>query len=130
MTSSDSFSIEPGNVASQIDAAYAQLEQLQFADALWSRRLDVWTSDPATQQKIAQQLGWLSVLDFVTPQIERLRGFAEGVRGEGFTDVVQLGMGVSSLAPEVMHQILSVAPGWPRFRMLDPTDPVAVRDAM
>jgi glucose-6-phosphate isomerase/transaldolase/glucose-6-phosphate isomerase len=130
MTSSDSFSIEPGNVASQIDAAYAQLEQLQFADALWSRRLDVWTSDPAIQQKIAQRLGWLSVLDFVTPQIDRLRGFAEGVRGEGFTDVVLLGMGGSSLAPEVMHQILGVAPGWPRFRMLDSTDPIAVREAM
>ena len=80
MTSLDSFSIEAGSVASQLDAAYARLEQLQFADALWSRRLDVWTSDPATQQKIAQRLGWLSVLDFVTPQIDRLRGFAEGVR--------------------------------------------------
>ena len=130
MTSLDSFSIEAGSVASQLDAAYARLEELQFADALWSRRLDVWTSDPATQQKIAQRLGWLSVLDFVTPQIDRLRGFAEGVRGEGFTDVVLLGMGGSSLAPEVMHQILGVAPGWPRFRMLDSTDPVAVRDAM
>jgi glucose-6-phosphate isomerase/transaldolase/glucose-6-phosphate isomerase len=130
MTSSDSFSIEAGTVASQIDAAYARLEQLPFADALWSRRLDVWTSDPATQQKIAQRLGWLSVLDFVTPQLERLRGFAEGVRGEGFTDVVLLGMGGSSLAPEVMHQILGVAPGWPRFRMLDSTDPVALREAL
>ncbi|HEV8317591.1 MAG TPA: hypothetical protein VGQ10_09285 [Vicinamibacterales bacterium] len=130
MTSTYSFSIEPGTVGSQIDAAYARLEQLQFAEALWSRRLDVWTSDPATQQNIANRLGWLDVLDFVTPQLDRLRGFAEGVRQEAFTDVVLLGMGGSSLAPEVMHQILGVAPGWPRFRMLDSTDPGAVREAM
>src|SRR3989442_4112832 len=130
MTSTYSFSIEPGTVASQIDAASARLEQLQFAEALWSRRLDVWTSDPAPQQNIANRLGWLDVLDFVTPQLDRLRGFAEGVRQEAFTDVVLLGMGGSSLAPEVMHQILGVAPGWPRFRMLDSADPVAVREAM
>ena len=130
MTSSNSFSIEAGDLTSQIDSAYARLEELQFADALWSRRLDVWTSDPAVQQKIDNRLGWLSVLDFVTPQIDRLSGFAEGVRGEGFTDVVLLGMGGSSLAPEVIHRVLGVAPGWPRFRMLDSTDPEAVRDAM
>lgn len=130
MTSTYSFSIEAGSLASQIDAAYAQLEQRQFANALWSRRLDIWTSDPATQQRIANRLGWLTVLDVVTPQIDRLRGFAEGVRAEGLSDVVLLGVGGSSLAPEVIHQVLGVAPGWPRFRMLDSTDPVAVRDAM
>jgi glucose-6-phosphate isomerase len=130
MTSSYSFSIEPGDRASEIDAAFARLDQLQFAEALWSRRLDIWTSAPATQQKIANRLGWLDVLDVVTPQLDRLCGFAEGVRAEGLTDVVLLGMGGSSLAPEVIHRVLGVAPGWPRFRMLDSTDPVAVRDAM
>ena len=47
--------------------------------------------------------------------------------GDGFTDVVLLGMGGSSLAPEVLRAVLGVAPGWPRFHMLDSTDPAAVR---
>ena len=48
----------------------------------------------------------------------------------GFTDVVLLGMGGSSLAPEVLRQVVGVAPGFPRFRMLDSVDPDAVRAAI
>jgi len=58
--------------------------------------------------------------------IGRLRGFADRVRQDGFTDVVLLGMGGSSLAPEVLRAVLGVAPGWPRFQILDSTDPAAV----
>src|SRR5262249_46259276 len=59
--------------------------------------------------------------------IDRLRAFADAVRRDGFTDVVLLGMGGSSLAPEVLRAVVGVAPGWPRFHMLDSTDPAAVR---
>jgi glucose-6-phosphate isomerase len=62
-------------------------------------------------------------------RVERIRTFAEGVRRDGFTDVVLLGMGGSSLAPEVLRAVVGVAPGWPRFQMLDSTDPAAVRAA-
>jgi len=61
--------------------------------------------------------------------IERRTVFAESVRRGGFTDVVLLGMGGSSLAPEVLRAVLGVAPGWPQLRMLDSTDPAAVRAA-
>jgi glucose-6-phosphate isomerase len=125
-----SFAIETGAVAAQIDKAFERLTQSRFADALWNRDLAVWTPDHAVQQKIANRLGWLNVLDFVKPNVDRVRGFAEGVRSGGFTDVVLLGMGGSSLAPEVMRQVLGVAAGYPRFRMLDSVDPDAVRDAM
>jgi glucose-6-phosphate isomerase len=125
-----SFSIDTGAAAAHIDKAFERLTQSRFADALWNRDLAVWTTDHAVQQKIANRLGWLNVLDFVKPNIDRLRGFAEGVRSGGFTDVVLLGMGGSSLAPEVMRQVLGVAAGYPRFRMLDSVDPDAVRDAM
>ena len=97
---------------------------------MWSRRLDVWTRDTATQRKIGTRLGWLGALDFITPELPRLRALAEWVRGECFTDVVLLGMGGSSLAPEVFRQILGVVPGYPRFRMLDSVDPDAVNTAL
>ena len=61
------------------------------------------------QQLIANRLGWLDALDVVTPQLPRLRAFAEPFGRDGFTDVVLLGMGGSSLAPEVLRQVLGVA---------------------
>jgi glucose-6-phosphate isomerase/transaldolase/glucose-6-phosphate isomerase len=123
------FDIAAGPLAIPFAVACAQLEQASFADALWERRLDVWTSDPTTQQKIANRLGWLSALDFITPHLPRLREVAAAVRTAGFTDVVLLGMGGSSLAPEVLRQVLGIADGFPRFRMLDSVDPDAVRAA-
>jgi len=134
------FVIDPGPLATAFTANIQRLSQLdsvrpdggpvRFADALWSKRLDVWTRDAQIQAKIANRLGWLDVLDFVTPQLGRLRAFAGSIKEAGFTHVVLLGMGGSSLAPEVLHQVLGVADGFPRFRMLDSTDPVAVRDAL
>jgi len=123
-------SLESGALGADIDRALDRLARFRFADVLWNRELAVWTPDETVQQKIAHRLGWLTALDFVKPHLDRLRGFAEGVRSGGFTDVVLLGMGGSSLAPEVMRQVLGVAPGYPRFRMLDSVDPEAVRDAM
>jgi transaldolase/glucose-6-phosphate isomerase len=123
-------SFDPGALGSDLERAFDRLAQFRFADALWNRTLEIWSTDRSVQQKIANRLGWLNAIEFVTPGLDRLRGFAEGVRAGGFTDVVLLGMGGSSLAPEVMRQVLGVGPGYPRFRMLDSVDPDAVRDAM
>src|SRR5688572_15825425 len=125
-----SFRIDPGPLGTSYEHACAQLDRTGFSDALWSRRLDVWTRDPATQEKIANRLGWLEAIDFVTPHLPRLRALADAIRSGQFTDIVLLGMGGSSLAPEVLRQVLGVAEGFPRFRMLDSVDPDAVRGAM
>jgi glucose-6-phosphate isomerase len=124
------FRFDPGPLAPAVDRACARLEALGFPDALWSRRLDVWAGDAATQQKIAGRLGWLNAIDFVAPQVPRLRALAESIRAEGLTHIVLLGMGGSSLAPEVLRQVLGVAPGFPRFQMLDSVDPEAVRASL
>ena len=54
-------------------------------------------------------------------------GFAEEVKQRGFTDVVLLGMGGSSLGPEVFGETFGRQPGWPRFHMLDSTDPAQIK---
>jgi hypothetical protein len=59
-----------------------------------------------------------------------VRACAEAVRADGFTQVLLLGMGGSSLAPEVIRQVIGVRQGFPRFRMLDSVDPDAVDSAM
>ena len=125
-----STAIDAGALGAQIDQAFDRLDRMRFATALWSHEPAIWSSDAAVQQRIGQRLGWLHALEVVASDLDRLRGFAEGVRTGGFTDVVLLGMGGSSLAPEVMRQVLGVSPASPRFRMLDSVAPDAVRDAM
>jgi glucose-6-phosphate isomerase len=124
------FAIHPGPIHAALDEAYCRLEEMGFADALWSRRLDVWSANPAVQQQIANRLGWIDSLAFVMPHLPRLRGFAESIRASGITDVLLLGMGGSSLAPEVLRAVFGIAHGFPRFQVLDSVDPDAVRAAM
>jgi glucose-6-phosphate isomerase len=124
------FTTEPGPLADAVDRASARLDQLGFSDALWRKRLDVWSADPAIQTLVANRLGWLDALDVVEPQLPRLRAFADAVRRDGFTHVVLLGMGGSSLAPEVLRQVLGTPASVPSFQVLDSVDPDAVRAAM
>jgi glucose-6-phosphate isomerase len=124
------FSIEPGAAAAQLDTVLSQLDRLRFADALWDRRLDVWSEDDAVRQTIANRLGWLDAVGFITAHTPRIEAFAARVKSSGLTDIVLFGMGGSSLAPEVFHRVLGRADERPRFRMLDSTDPAAVRDAL
>ena len=99
----------------------------QSARGLWQRQPSTWSGAPDVQAKIANRLGWLDSPALMSRSIDRLQAFAAGIRRDGFTDVVLLGMGGSSLAPEVLRSIVGVAPGWPRFHMLDSTDPDGVR---
>jgi glucose-6-phosphate isomerase len=124
------FSIEPGDVASSLDTVFSQLDQDRFVDALWARRTDLWNGEYAVKTAIAQRLGWLDAVEFVGAQLGRVETFAQRVRSASFTDIVLFGMGGSSLAPEVFHRLLGRENARPRFRMLDSTDPAAVREAL
>jgi glucose-6-phosphate isomerase len=99
------------------------------ADALWHADPTAWSRDAAVQKDIADRLGWMSSPLLMADNIDRLQTFAASIMRNGFTDVVLLGMGGSSLAPEVLRAVIGVTPGWPRLHMLDSTDPAAVRAA-
>jgi transaldolase/glucose-6-phosphate isomerase len=99
------------------------------AKALWRGEPSAWGGDAAVQKEIADRLGWLQSPLLMADSIDRLQTFATGIKRAGFTDVVLLGMGGSSLAPEVLRAVIGVAAGWPRLHMLDSTDPAAVRAA-
>jgi glucose-6-phosphate isomerase len=106
-------------------AAHAAAADRALA-GLWHREPETWSRDAAGERTIANRLGWLDSPALMADALPRLSAFASSVRGR-FTDVVLLGMGGSSLAPEVLRAVLGAAPGWPRFHMLDSTDPAAVR---
>ena len=121
----DTFQLSPGPLR-DVGAASAEAAE-RAAAGLWRRDPAVWSSDPAVQRTIANRLGWLSSPALMADSLPRLEAFASAIRRDGMTDVVLLGMGGSSLAPEVLRAVLGVAPDWPRFHMLDSTDPAAVR---
>jgi transaldolase/glucose-6-phosphate isomerase len=91
------------------------------------RRL--WVGDKAlwTGTDEDKWLGWLNIVPEELADIDRLKNFAGETKKRGFTDLVLLGMGGSSLGPEVLAESFGPQPGWPRFHMLDSTDPAQIR---
>jgi glucose-6-phosphate isomerase len=124
------FSIESGAVAPALDTVFSQLNRDRFAEKLWARHTDLWSSDYGVRQAIANRLGWLDAPELGVSQLPRLEAFVRRVRAQRFTDIALFGMGGSSLAPEVFHRLFGRDAGPPRFSMLDSTDPAAVRTAL
>ncbi len=119
----DTLTITTGALDTDMRAALARLDERQFRDALFAHRASAWSADPAVQAVIANRLGWLTSPELMAAEIDHLTTFAGSVMHDGFTDVVLLGMGGSSLAPEVLRAVLGVKPGRPRFRMVDSVNP-------
>jgi transaldolase/glucose-6-phosphate isomerase len=105
----------------------AALAAADFSERLWAADPTLWKADDDVHQKIvADALGWLSVFEGVRDEVQALGEFVGELRAEGFRSAVLLGMGGSSLAPEVMHAILGTRPGYLDLHVLDSTDPAAV----
>lgn len=103
--------------------ADATREALALVPRIWDRDHTVWDPDPT---ELADRLGWLDAperADEVRAQLERL---ATDVVRDGITDVLLVGMGGSSLYPEVLVRTFGPRAGHPRLRVLDSTDPAAV----
>jgi transaldolase/glucose-6-phosphate isomerase len=88
---------------------------------LWAGDNSLWTGTDEDKW-----VGWLKIVEHELADVDRLRGFAKEVKQRGFTDVVLLGMGGSSLGPEVLGETFGRQSGWPRFHMLDSTDPAQI----
>ena len=71
-------------------------------------------------------LGWLRIVEQELGDSDRLEDFANTVKARAFADVVLLGMGGSSLGPEVLADVFGPQPGWPRLHILDSTDPAQI----
>jgi transaldolase/glucose-6-phosphate isomerase len=109
----------------KIDARLGQWGDIKFVKRLWERDPTLWFSEPVPE--ITDRLGWLSLGESMRPQLGTIVDFAQQIRKEGMTDVVLLGMGGSSLAPEVFQEIFGNALGYPSLTVLDSTHPAAVR---
>ena len=89
---------------------------------LWARDPTLWTG-----RDEARWLGWLGIVDQALGRLDELRRAAEDVRQASFSHVVLLGMGGSSLCPEVLKMTFGRIASWPELHVLDSTDPAQVR---
>lgn len=89
---------------------------------LWAGDKSLWAGTDEDKW-----LGWLQVVEQELTDVDRLIAFAKEVKQRGFTDLVLLGMGGSSLGPEVFGKTFGRQVGWPRFHMLDGTDPAQIK---
>src|SRR6266404_372848 len=87
---------------------------------LWQHDKSVWTGTDEDKW-----LGWLN--SAASADIADYQDFAQRVKGQNFTDAVVLGMGGSSLGPEVLAETFARKSGFPKLHVLDSTDPAQVR---
>jgi len=108
-----------------LDKDVASLTQQWSRDgkgrALWHRDASVWTGHDENKW-----LGWLDEAAREEKSLKQYRRFAECVKQADFTDAVVLGMGGSSLGPEVLAMTFGRTRGFPKLHILDSTDPAQV----
>jgi len=89
---------------------------------LWQRDASLWTGTDE-----ANWLGWLGITEDQIAQHDNLRMVAEDAKNSGFRDVLLLGMGGSSLCPEVLRMTYGKIAGFPELHVLDSTDPAQIK---
>jgi len=118
--------LELGSLQQAVDARLARWRQEGLARRVWARDHTVWSPTPVPE--LEDRLGWLSLPETMGPQVAAITAFANEVRAEGTRHVVLLGMGGSSLAPEVFQATFGPRVGYPELLVADSTHPRAVRD--
>src|SRR6476660_8456317 len=102
-------------------AVEAEIKNWKAADkvsCIWQKDASVWTSEDE-----AKWLGWLDIVDEELANVKRYRDFHSDIEAAGFTDVLLMGMGGSSLCPEV----LGITFGKSNFHILDSTVPAQIK---
>ncbi|MGQ0812217.1 MAG: glucose-6-phosphate isomerase [Nitrospiraceae bacterium] len=107
-----------------VGAALEELAEKHVIERLWARDHRLWKSEPT---EIDNRLGWLTVAEHMREHAGMLHEFGRSAREAGMQDVVLLGMGGSSLGPEVLRCTFGSLRGFPRLWVLDSTVPRLVR---
>lgn len=111
----------------RLDKRIEQLEQEAFSRRLWQKDAGLWKRDePEQQRTILQSLGWLDVPEAMQKKVGEIQAFVKEIKEAGFTHVVHMGMGGSSLAPLVFQQLFRPGPDGLPLIVLDTTDPFTV----
>ena len=106
-----------------VAAGIADLKANLVMDRIWAKDHTVWKPEP---DEIENRLGWLHSPEEMKRQLPKIDAFVDSVRADGYKQALLLGMGGSSLAPEVFRKTFGVREGYLDLAVLDSTDPSAV----
>jgi transaldolase / glucose-6-phosphate isomerase len=115
----------PASLRGHVDDSLALAAETRVAERLRLGDATLWGA-PGTPE-IADRLGWLTIAERMLGEMDAIEAFAAQVRDDGYEDVVLLGMGGSSLAPEVLRRSFGRRAERPRLHVLDSTDAATIR---
>ena len=102
-----------------------ELQSQKIISRIWEKDHTVWRDDPT---EISNRLGWLDCADVAQTKFDEINEFVERIKNEGFKNVLLMGMGGSSLAPEVFVKIFGVKQDYLNLYVIDSTHPDAVKE--
>lgn len=108
----------------KIETALVLLDKERIITRIWDHDHTVWKPDPT---EITNRLGWLEIAGHMEAKVSQIQNFTEQLCKEGYTHALLLGMGGSSLAPEVFRKIFGVRNGFLDLAVLDSTHPDEVQ---
>jgi glucose-6-phosphate isomerase len=112
----------PETLAAKVKATIGEWQSGGKMQRLWQRDASLWTGDDESRW-----LGWLDITEEQVAHPVELRNLAKEVWSAGFKDVLLLGMGGSTLCPEVLRMTFGKIAGYPDLHVLDSTDPAQVK---
>ena len=117
------FKTSLGNYQKDVDNTIAELKEQNVIDRIWAKDYTVWGDKP---DEITNRLGWLKSPEVSMEMMDDITEFVEAVKKDGLTHALLLGMGGSSLAPEVFRLTFGVKEGYLDLAVLDSTHPESV----
>jgi len=118
------FKVELANLGEAVHAALKKAADEVYVGSLFDHEPSFWTSDQSGHDEIRERLGWLSLPGQQFSIIDELAAFKEKLLSEGYVHAFVIGMGGSSLAPEVMSQAIAPVDGKGlKLQIIDTTSP-------
>jgi glucose-6-phosphate isomerase len=123
--SMEKMTVRPESFRAVADEVRRALRENRIVERIRQKDHTVWKPEP---KEIANRLGWLDSPQAMQGRLSEIETVVAGIRDDGYTFALLLGMGGSSLAPEVFRRVFGVVDGFPDLAVLDSTDPGAVLD--
>jgi transaldolase/glucose-6-phosphate isomerase len=112
-----------GEYEATVTARLTEMAEKKIIHRIWAHDYTVWKQSP---QEITNRLGWLHTVEIMQETLPRINDFVNESRAAGFTDALLLGMGGSSLAPQVFAKTFETKSGYTNVNVLDTIDPDSI----
>lgn len=117
-----------GNSESSIQLWLEKTDKSSLLSRIWKKDATVWKKEVSHQKEISNRLGWLEAPTVSKMKLNDILAFAEEIKKEDYKYAVLIGMGGSSLAPEVFSLTFGSKEGFPKLIVMDSTDPLRIKD--